>query len=318
MATGGAIRSKSQSRRLAPYSEETTNEEGTGGGALSSIFGAVPEGPAPSVTSTTATGIPHVSFSSGTEGLPTEGDEDMDHLADKRGATGQQRGRGGGGRGRGGGKGGRSEGRGRGGKGGKGAGKYSTNVHEVLQTHAKALLQLDQNARARDKECQWAIILPVEGEAAALLVQTANAWKIARPETGKHPDGMVHERCWIVFCRFILSKLETVTVKSQAINRLTGFFKDSLVEEEDHQPTGKDTFVEIFRPVQNKPPETGVWIWILRPCMSLSAGREIHECLAYWSDKFSTLLAPIKIQKDRVPQTGLLRVVEGQLKALQI
>ena len=312
MATG-AIRSKSQNRRLVPY-EGVLGEDSTGDVALASIFGATPEGASSSVPNPAATGQFHTRFAAGAAEAPETVDDDMDHTADKHDSTGRQRGQGSAGRGRGAGKGSKgNKGSGR----GKGAGKFSSNVQEVLQTHAKALLQLDQHARSRDKECQWAVLLPVDGEAAALLVQTANTWKAARPEEGKHPSGMVHECCWIVFCKFILSKLET-TPKSQAVNQLTGFLKDSMVETESHQPSGKDTFVKVFRPIQNKPPTTGLWIWILRPSMALSAGREMHEVLSYWSDKFTTLLAPIKIRKDRVPPTGLLRAVEGRLKAMQI
>ena len=290
----GPVRSKSAVRRSAPFAEEDDDEDATAHKSLkhASIFN-------PSEASASAPAAP---AAAAFDAFPTgEADEEMGKPSK--------------GRGKGSGKGkGKRKSDGRDGKGNL----YSTAYNDVMQTHAKALLQLDQNCRNRDRESQWAFVLPLNSPLVRLLDQTAQDWKHARPEGGKHPSGLLHEYLWATFANNLLESLSKFEEKSKsrATGQLRAFLEDSLVSDSKFQPSGRDTYVEIFRPVQNKLPITGQWIWIFRANMALSNGRDIHELLAYWHDKFSEILAPITIQKDRVPQTGLFRAVEGQLKAL--
>ena len=106
--------------------------------------------------------------------------------------------------------------------------------------------------------------------------------------------------------------------KSRSSTQLKDFFEESMVAEDCYQPDGANTFVSVFRPVQGKRPTTGQWVWIVRPNMAIGPGRDIQGTLSYWATKFNDVIAPIRVQKDRVPSTGLFKAVEGQLQALQI
>ena len=106
--------------------------------------------------------------------------------------------------------------------------------------------------------------------------------------------------------------------QNRTTNNFKNFLEDSVVDSDSHEPNGHKTHVESFRLPQAKKPDKGVWIWIFRPNMALARGRDLHETLSYRNDKFSTLLAPIRLQRDKVPVNGLFRAVEGQLRAFQL
>ena len=52
--------------------------------------------------------------------------------------------------------------------------------------------------------------------------------------------------------------------------------------------------------------------------MALNDGRDMQENLSYWNEEFSKLLHPLALKRDRMPQSGVFRAVEAQLKAMSI
>ena len=216
--------------------------------------------------------------------------------------------------------GGRGKGRGGQGKGTGAKGGKNTDTDNVLQTHAKALLQLDNNYRQREKEVQWALVFPEDNDLANVLEERTATWKNDRPKNGPHPLGLIHEYLWCTFCDILLDKIKEMPddLTAPCIIRLKRFLEDSTAPADSYKPHGRRTYLDIFRPVQAKKPNGANWIWIIRPSMSIKDGRDLQECLTYHHDDLSSVLHPITLQRDRMPQSGLFKAVEAQLKALQI
>ena len=299
MSHGKVLRSKS-STRAAPYDDAKDDEE------QHSIFGVLaPPPPASSSTGQLGAAVGE----GGPDGTKDVVFEDAEVQPPK------------GGRGKGGktGKGGRGKGGG-GGKGYRGQKGGHTTADGIIQTHAKALLQLDLAHRQKEKEVQWVLILP-QGNALAEDLDTASTqWKKNRPSSGPHPSGAIHEHLWRIFTGAVLEQIKNVAVekRSKALKNLEQLLENSRVSDQAHRPSGKTTFIDIFRPVQAKRPADANWIWVLKPNMALNDGRDMQGNLSYWNEEFSKLLHPLALKRDRMPQSGVFRAVEAQLKAMSI
>ena len=206
------------------------------------------------------------------------------------------------------------------GKGGKGSEAPAT-VPQILTTHAKALLRLEQDRRDRDRSLQWAIDFKLPYTLPVMLQHAVDVHRANRPEKGPHPDGNLNDVQWRLLASTMLEdfgKLEPNRENYDKDQKVVQFLGRSLYRNEERGPDGARTSCNLLKPVHRINADSKAWTWVFRLRQDTSRGREAHEILLTCSEHFEELHTNVSVRKDRAPKDGLYRQLERQLEDLRL
>lgn len=218
---------------------------------------------------------------------------------------------------------------------GNGKGKAST-AEQVLSTHAKAILRLEQERRDRDRAMQWAVDfklpydLPnvmfnvVTVQRAARDKSTENTESTEKPENPnyKEPyDGSINDIQWRIFSGTMFNeaqKLEQTNENHEALTRVIRFLRETVYQDGEVGPDQNKTACLLVKPAHRLREDSTTWTWIFRFRMDTSRGRDVHEQLLTCHRDFGDYFSHVSIRKDRAPKDGLTKAIESQLEGLRI
>ena len=220
----------------------------------------------------------------------------------------------------------KGEGKGRG-YGGRGKGKgeaeggagYSTN--HVLSTQARLILRLESDRRDRDRFIQWAIDFKMPYDLPNILSNAVTVYRAAKPATGPHPEGALHDIQWALFADSLftdMAKLDAAGENQEKIRRVVAMLKSSVYPKGELGPDLGRTSCCLFRPAHRLGEDQTVWTWLFRMRTDTSRGREVHELLLTCHAAISEIHSHINIRRDRTPKDGLVRQLETQLAGLRV
>ena len=223
-------------------------------------------------------------------------------------------------------KGGRGGGRGKGnGKGGKrnkgGKGEYEATSQQILTTHAKAILRLEQERRERDRSIQWAIDFKLPYHLPVQLQHAVEVHRTNKPEEGNHPDGNINDVQWRIFASSVYADFEKLEVSREdydTVQTVLQFLNFSVYKVSERGPDGTRTTCTLLKPAHRIVAESKTWTWLFRLRQDTARGREAHEKLLTCSEAFEKFHTHVAIRKDRAPRDGLTRQIEQQLSGLRI
>ena len=235
------------------------------------------------------------------------------------------------------GKGGKGKGKGKNREKGKGKGSGKANTTEqILSTHAKAILRLEQERRDRDRQAQWAVDFQLPCALPNIMQnvltvhranrdkQTENVEGKEKPENPRYresEDGSLSDIQWKIFAGTLFTEaqlLEQTNENHEALAKVLRFLRETVYHEGESGPDRNKTACLLIKPAHRINEDSKTWTWVFRFRTDTSRGREVHEQLLTCHQDFKEYFNKVSIRKDRAPKDGLTKAIENQLESLRI
>ena len=209
---------------------------------------------------------------------------------------------------------------------GTGKGKAST-TEQVLSTHAKAILRLEQERRDRDRAIQWAVDFRLPYDLlhtmynVVAVQRAANKDKAAEGGDKGPAEVNINDIQWRIFAGTLYAdakKIDQTSENHEALARILKFLNETVYHEGEVGPDRNKTACQLIKPAHRLKEDSALWTWIVRFRMDTARGRDIHEQLLTCHRDFAEHFSHVSIRKDRAPKDGLTRQIESQLEGLRI
>ena len=195
----------------------------------------------------------------------------------------------------------------------------------ILASHAKAILRLDMDRRAQQRESTFIVgfCRAKHGALMDQLNQLPKRWKESKPEQGLHPQGTMAYAQWYLLQQYFQETYKRTDKGTTLSERDQKSLRDFFSETPDYDHT-KDNFdhlnpIKTFRPLfprRDLPQDDDSWwLWTLQTHQTVGTGRRLHEAIIVNKEILKTIF-DTEFRKDRANPDGLTNAIQRQLEQL--
>ena len=197
----------------------------------------------------------------------------------------------------------------------------------ILASHAKAILRLDMDRRAQQRESTFIVgfCRAKHGVLMDQLNQLPNRWRQSKPEQGLHPQGTLAYAQWFLLQQYFQEEYKRADKGGTLSERDQKTLRDFFSETPDYDHT-TDNFdhlnpIKTFRPLFPKrdlpQDEESWWLWTLQTHQAVRNGRRLHESITVNKELLKAVF-DTEFRKDRANPDGLTNAIQRQLEQLNL